>query len=405
MARVVVTGVGVISAAGVSRTPSLRLLSTASAQFTFRTFRARDGFPELGTVYGAHIGDFPVTEFLGTRGVRTLNRESRILMSAAVLACRDAGLDLEQLSGESVGVAAGTSFSGLNDYMELFIDGLTLGADRVNPSQGPQTGYNAPPSQLSIFLKASGPNLTISSGYASGIDATSYGAHFIRHARTRVVLAGGVETLSYFTIYAERMADDGFGRVRSLRPYDRRRTGTIPGEAAGILVLEDAKSAEGREVSPLAEVVGAGSAFASAKPGAGSEEAARRAIEQALAASKCDPSDIDAVVASGNGSPGLDATEARALYGVFGEGVDVCSVKGAVGESRAASGAVQAAVAALALKEGLLPPTIGFEELDSHLPPLRITKEAVDRPLRRIMVHSLDPAGYAAAIVLGSMVT
>ncbi|HSR23259.1 MAG TPA: beta-ketoacyl synthase N-terminal-like domain-containing protein, partial [Candidatus Eisenbacteria bacterium] len=348
--RVVVTGLGTLTAAGTCRSHLLR--GTVPTCFRPRSFAPHPGLPEIDGVCAASLPELPVRELLPARGVRALSDEGRAALCAAVLACREARIELraEPAQAAEVGVALGTTRAGLDEYVRLFSEGVALGPDGVMPARGPRTGYNTPASELSIVLAAGGPNLTVSSGAASAGDAIAAAADLVREGRASAMLAGGVDLLSYMAVRAERGIDPGFGTVADPRPFDRDRRGGSPGEAAVVLVVEDAARAARREATCLAELAGMGTAFAPGAAVSGSADAARRAVAEALACAGVGASEVDAVIASACGSPERDATEASALVSALGDRVPVCSAAGAVGDCGGAAAAVQVALAVAALE-------------------------------------------------------
>lgn len=368
-----------------------------------RTLPAPPGLPAAAEVRALRLGPVATAEYLGTRGVRALSPESRAFAVAAVAACRDAGLPrafAREPDGEpSAGVAAGTGSAGLGEYADLFARRLEYGVRGVNPAQGPQTGLNAPAATVSIFTGAGGPNLTLAGGRAASTDALAAALRTVRSGEAGVMLAGGVHLLTHTELQARRTTDPAFGTSGEARPFDRARDGAVPGEAAVVLVLEDAAGAARRGAPVLADVLGAGSALESGERGVAA--AAGRAVSAALAESALRAEDVDAVFSSASGDGALDAAEAQAVHDLFGDRIPVCAVPGALGDCAGAGGALQAAVAALALRSGRMPGTPGFGTADPAVPALCIPRAAAAAPLRRVLVLSLDPRGSAAALLLG----
>jgi 3-oxoacyl-(acyl-carrier-protein) synthase len=393
---VVITGIGAVTVAGVGVDRLWRWVLAGRKPSGRQGFPPPPGLPPTSLVRAATIGEYDVREHVDIKKIRGLTPESRAFLVAAALACREADVPDKRCDDPSFGVVVGTTTAGLNDYVEMFASRLDLGVHNVNPARGPLTGPNTPAAQFSIFAGAAGPNLTICSGDCSAIDALAVATDLLRSGRADTVIVGGVDTLSYLLLCARQAADPTFGAVEVARPFDRRRTGAVPGEAAVAFVLERSTSAHARGARVLAEVLGAGTAF-----GTNSRVAAGRAARDALASAVIDPSDVETVLASAAGSVGPDAAEADLLHDLFGTNVSVCSVKGAVGECAAAAAAVHVAVAALSLCTGIVPATTGYREADPSLPPLSITTSprTVDRG--PALIHSFSPDGHAAALVLG----
>jgi 3-oxoacyl-[acyl-carrier-protein] synthase II len=400
--RLAVTGVGALTAAGAGREC---LLCATASRARPRTFTPYPGFAAVDGVWAASLPEPPVRELLPPRGTRALSVEGRALLCAAVLACREAGLPVpterpRPLGDRCAGVALGTTRAGLDDYWRLFTEGVANGPDGMSPALGPRTGFNTPASELSIMLGAAGPHLSVSSGAASAADAAGAAAGLLRRERAAAMLAGGVDVLSSMAVHAGRALDPAYGTIREPRPFDRGRGGAAPGEAAVVLVLEDAADAARRGARCLAELAGTGSAFDPAAGASGSVRAARRAVAEALAGAGADAREVDAVVASASGTPGGDAVEAAALASLFGHRPPVCSVSGAVGDCAGAGSAVQLAAAVAALESQRVPATAGLRDRDPMLPDLRLTREPMACALGLVLVLAVDPAGYASAVLL-----
>jgi 3-oxoacyl-[acyl-carrier-protein] synthase II len=382
--NVAITGVGSLSALGEDLAGSLLEGRTA---FSRRELEPRWKFPGRASLYAAHLGEIPTDELIGKKGLRTLNRETKAFMCAAVLACRDADVDPATWRRSEVGVFTATELGGLDDYVELLSHGLYAGWDRVNPAQGPQCGFNAPASQLAIRLGAEGPSLTVSAGVTSGLEAIAYAAEFLEWGRACRMLAGGVDTWSAFAAHAR----EGTAKPEQPpRPFDSERTGTVYGEAAVVLMLEPGAggptiAGAGRAIEPM---------------DGGLVTASRRAIAGALADAGLEGADVDVVVASASGDPLLDGAEAEALAAVLGEHVPVYAVKGSVGECLGGSGGLQMAAALLILARDVVPATAGFRELDPGGPRIGVRCAPVRTHARHVLVHALDAGGHAMAIVV-----
>src|SRR4030065_2926532 len=192
MDRVVITGIGVLSPVGIGRENFWEALSQGKTGF--RTISLFDT-----ALYKVHIAgeisDFDPVSFLGKKGLRTLDRSTRLLSSAAKLAIDDAKLQITDENTNSIGVSIGTTFGSLHSISQFDREGLIEGPKFVNPSHFPNTVINSPASQVSIRFKIKGFNTTISTGFCAGLDAIYYAADFIKLNRADVILTGAVEEL------------------------------------------------------------------------------------------------------------------------------------------------------------------------------------------------------------------
>ena len=411
--RAAVTAIGALTAAGEGHRPLWDDVCAGTCRAAPRSLPAPPGLPAAEPVHLAALPPPAAEKYLGRRGLRVLSRESTALAVAAALACCEGGLPHgPDRDDPGTGVAAGTTSAGLDAYVELFAARLSDGVRGVNPALGPQTGLNAPAATVSIFLGAAGPNLTFASGRAAALDALGAGLRAVRSGECAVMLAGGVQTLGHAELTAARTGDPSFGTVSVARPFDRDRAGAVPGEAAVVLALEEVDHATRRGAVPLAEMLGAGSAAAddgaangSAADGGtadGGADAARRAVEAALAEAGAGPEEVDAVFVSACGDRGVDAAEAHALHALWPDGgVPVCAVSGVLGDCAGAQGAVQTAAAVVALRHGVVPGTAGVRTVDPALPRLALDSVARRRRLRRVLVLAVDAGGVAGALLLG----
>lgn len=396
--KIVITGIGIISPIGLEPEVFFNNLIIQNSAFSARTF-VENNLPNIPDFYGSFLKEFSSSNYLEGKGLRTLNYESQLFMSAAVNAFRQANLNRNLLK-ERMGVCCASIFAGYNDYAKLFVDGMSEGLNRINPAQGPQTGFNAPASQLAIYLDAQGPNMTITSGLASGLDAVAVAADFIVENRADVILVGGVDCLSYFSAHALLSRYKMECTAQPPKPFDSARQHTVFGEAACTFVIENYNYAVARKAPILAEVCSYGRAYQYPLSSSDLKSVAERAIQQALTESRVSPVEIDAVFASANGNYHLDAAEANALYSVFGNQTPVYSLKGVTGECLGASGAIQAAAAILSMNKRIIPKTFGYDNPDTSLPLISISTETATASLRQVLVNCLDETGYATALIL-----
>jgi len=356
--RVVVTGTGVIASigAGVEAFEQALWSGATGVKESIRT---------PGHVF-ADIGEFNPQPWLGNKGVRVLDRGTRLLCIAAQMALTATGLSQEgaEQGDAGLGISCGTMFGGVHSIAAFDWTGITDGPSLVSPMDFPNTVINAPAGQAAIKHKLRGVNSTICSGLASGLYAIDYAAEFLRLGRARYLRAGGMEEV------CEESAL-GFEKLQltspsgNPRPFGTDRDGVVAGEGAALWMLESEDTAKARGVTPIFEILGFGAAHdAQTAPGYQVRgNGATAAMQQALEYSGIGPDAIACIVASANGSRTGDEMEARALSNVFGtrlKDIPACAPKAALGESMGASGALCAAVAGLALSRQEVPPTAGF---------------------------------------------
>lgn len=399
-ADVVITGLGALTPFGVGAQAVRQGLLERRTLFSMTT-PALEAMPEMEPMLAARIDESAVPSVLGKKGLRAVNPESQLFIAAAQLALRDAGLEAGSMEAPQIGLFAGTTRAGLDEYLHYHVESLVWGMHRVSAARGPNTGFNAPASHGSIRLQLQGANMTLSSRTASSVDAIAYGADYLRKGRARFILAGGIDTFSYAV--AGGLRADGRVPTGPPQPYGAQRQLPVPGEGAVVLLMELRASAQQRGAKILASVGAWSAAFEPAVRGASVVAAGVRSLQGALAREGCSASGIDALFSSASGSRETDAAEAAALSKVFGAGLidtPVCAVKGTTGEWDGASGALQVLAAVQSLAEGVMPPTAGTEQVDPALPRLLLPQEPMARKFQRAAVHVLDPSGCSSTLVL-----
>ena len=403
---IVITGIGVLSAIAIGKDAYWEGLFQGTSGF--RTITLFDTSNFRVNIAG-EIADFDPLPFLGKKGLRDLDRSTRLLSSAAKLAIDDSKIEITEHNTHAMGVSVGTTFGSLHSISQFDRSGLIEGPRFVNPSHFPNTVINSPASHVSIRFKIKGFNTTISTGFCASLDAVSYAADFIRLNRADVVFAGGVEELceeTFMGFHALGCLSGTDGSAPICCPFDARRNGIILSEGAGVLVLEDEGHAMNRGASILATILGYGNAFDPFADknfnhaGAG----LRNAITIALREASLKPEDIDCIFACANSTKGLDGMETNVIKNVFREHaskIPVSSVKSMIGESFSASGALSLAAAVGTFQKGLVPPTINYREKDQTCDLDCVPNSARQKRIQNILVTAADPYGQNSAVILG----
>lgn len=406
--EIAITGIGVLSPIGIGKNNYWEALQLGKTGFN--QISLFDTSPFNVKIAG-EIKDFDPVLFLGKKGLRDLDRSTRLLCSAAGLAIEDAKLAISDENTHSIGVSVGTTFGSLHSISQFDRSGLIEGPRFVNPSHFPNTVLNSPASRVSIRFKIKGFNTTISTGFCSGLDAVSYAADFIRLNRADVILAGGVEELceeTFLGFYKLGYLSGADGSEPVCCPFDARRNGMIFSEGSAVLILENMEHALQREADILALVKGYGNSFdpSADKSFSNSGKGLSSAINIALQDAALNPGDIEYISAGANSTKGLDRMETEVIKEVFGRhafNIPVSSIKSMVGESFSASGTLSLSAAVGALKEGFMPPTVGYSEKDPECDLDYIPNIARERIINNVLVISSDPYGNNSAIVLGKV--
>jgi 3-oxoacyl-[acyl-carrier-protein] synthase II len=402
---IVITGIGVLSSIGIGREQYWEGLSTGRTGFSTISLFDTSGFD---VSIAGEIRNFDPVTLLGKKGLRELDRSTRLISSAAKLAIEDGRFEISEENIQSVGVSVGTTFGSLHSISQFDQTGLIEGPRYVNPSHFPNTVINSPASRVSIRFKIKGFNTTISTGFCAGIDAVSYASDFIRLNRADVVLAGGVEELCEETFRGFYQLGCLSGRNGSdtiCRPFDARRNGTVLSEGAALLVLESEEHALMRGADILAKISGYGNSFdPEARMDFGHQgKGLRNAVNIALKDASLTPEDIDYVSACANSTKGLDRMETAVLKDLLGEHafrIPISSIKSMIGETFSASGALSCAAAACALRNGKIPPTVNYAVRDPDCDLDYVPNEPREKDIHSALVVSSDPYGNNSAIIL-----
>jgi 3-oxoacyl-[acyl-carrier-protein] synthase II len=350
---------------------------------------------------------------------RQLDRFSQFGLVTGQLALADAGLRPGEggaASPERIGIYLGSALGGIAYAEEQHERYLAKGIRQVAPNLALAVFGGAAPANLGIALDVRGPILSTANSCASGAVAIGEAVGAIRAGEIDAAIAGGVE------IPLSPLAFGAFDIIRALsngsnddpahacRPFDARRDGFVMGEGAALLVLESDEIVRARGVEPYAEVMGYGAtsdAYHMVQPRADGREAAR-AARIALAQAIVSPEEIDYVSAHASSTPLGDIAEARAIALALGAGVasevPVSGTKALYGHPLGASGAIEAAICALAIRDGWAPASVNLEEPDPEIAALLpcLLREGREGKYRRILSTSFGFGGLNAALVFGA---
>lgn len=388
--RVAVTGVGVLTALGEGRGETWKgLLEGRTAVGAIQGYDASS----LSTRLAAELPDFKATRYAPRKSLRMTTRNDRLAIAGAALAAEDAGLDLagDAAAGGGYDPERAGVFVGGNKEIsnpEHLLNGSLAGRREDGRADLRQLGERASSAFYPLYFveglqSASLFHLSHAHGFKgansyyhgtadAGLTALARGYRSIKGGESDVVIAGGFDDAASWWVMTKM---DGLGVLTTrneagsgaFRPYDRERSGSVLGEGAAFLVMEEWEAAERRGARIYAEVRGFGATqdpeLVTPHPDG---EPLAAALRKALREARVDAGDVDYVAAHGCATQLGDLTEARALTSVFGRdsGTAAGSVKPAAGHLVAGAGALNAAVCAMALDGGALPPTLGLDDLD-----------------------------------------
>ena len=403
--RVAVTGIGVVTPIGIARDAMWDGLRAARSavrpvtRFDASIFRSQ---------IAAEI-DFHPSDFIEERRVRRLDRFGQFTVASARLAIEDSGLDLGREDRERIGSSMGTALGGVGFAEEQFLVFKSEGIRAVAPTLATNVFAGAASCNVAIEFGVQGPNSTNAMSCASGTMGIGDGFRQIRDDYADVMICGGVEAplnqlcFGAFAII-RAMSTRNTAPERASRPFDRERDGFVMGEGAGVLVLEEYARAKARGAHIYAEVCGysfCNDAHHMTAPRPDGSQAAR-AMRGALADAHVSPREIAYVNAHGSSTPLNDPTETRAIKSVFGDhaaALQVSSTKAYYGHALGASGAIEAAICALSLERGWLPPTLNLENPADGCDLDYIPGAGRDASVEYVLSNSFGFGGINAALV------
>ena len=407
MRRVVITGVGLVSSLGLNvRTFWDNVKRGKSGISLIESFDASD-FPVR---IAGEIKGFNPLDYLDGRTARRIDRFCQFGLVSAMEAVEDSGLDLDREDRTAIGVMVGSGIGGLYEIEAQHTRLIEKGPSKISPFMIPKLMVNAASGQISIHFSLNGPNSAVATACASASNAIGHAFDIIRHDRADVMLCGGAEAAVTQLGVAGFIAMNAVSRrneepTRASRPFDLRRDGFVIGEGAGILILEELGRAKKRGAKIYAEVAGYGMSgdgyhIAAPEP---EGKGAILSIKQALKDSGLAKSDISYINAHGTGTPLGDIAETIAIKAVFGDDartLAVSSTKSMIGHLLGASGGPELIATALALGEGVIPPTINLEEKDPRCDLDYVPNEAREQKLTAAMSNSFGFGGHNASLVI-----
>ncbi len=405
--RVVITGIGLVSAVGNDTATVWRALCEGkSGAKTLTTF---DATP-FATKFAAPVNDFDASQYMDKKEVRRNDRFVHYAMGAARQALTDSGFEITEENADDVGVIIGSGIGGMNTCHDQFKTLFDRGPDRISPFFITMFITDIAAGFVSLTVGARGPNFATVSACATGANAIGEAAEMIRRGDAVAMLAGGAEA------GITPMGLASFGSMKALsrrndepehasRPFDKERDGFVMGDGAGILLLEDEEHARKRGARIYAEVAGYASTADAhhitepAPQGAG----LARAIKRALVKANLSPEQVQYINAHGTATYLNDLHETQGIKSVFGDHAKklaVCSTKSMIGHTLGAAGGIEAGVTALTLYHGVITPTINYTTPDPELDLDYVPNEAREAKVEVAMSNSMGFGGHNAVLAM-----
>lgn len=407
--RVVVTGIGVVSPIGNDLESFWKNLTAGKSGI--RLLTAFDPSPYPCRIAG-EVCDFdPTPYFNNPKDVRRSDRYAHFAMAAAKMAVAHAGIDFEALDRDRIGVMVGSGIGGLDTYHVQHTKLVHQGPDRVSPFVIPMMIANIASGQISMEYGLRGPNMAIVTACATSNHNIGEAWRMIKFGDADAFIAGGSEA----SISPLGLA--GFSNMRALssrndeperasRPFDTGRDGFVMGEGSGVVVIEELEHAKARGAEIICELAGYGVSadayhLTSPDPEGGG---AAKCMDNALRHAKLNPADIGYVNAHGTSTPVGDACETAAIKRTFGDyaknGLIVSSSKSMTGHLLGAAGGIELAACAMAIRDGLIPPTINLDDPDPKCDLDYVPHVAREAKITSAISNSFGFGGHNASVVL-----
>lgn len=406
--RVVVTGVGAVTAVGLDvATTWAALLAGESGGALITKFDA-SRFPVR---FACEVKGFDPLKFMERKEAKRADAYTQYAVAASVQAMEDAGFGSGGFDPEMTGVIVGSGVGGLKSFEEQHDVYRELGPSKISPFFIPTFIADIAAGVVSMRLGAKGPNYATVSACSTSAHAIGDAFRAIQYGDADVMVSGGAEAA------VTPMAIGGFANMKALsernddpasasRPFDKDRDGFVMGEGAGILILEELEHAKRRGARIYGEVVGYGATgdayHLTGQPE--DHEGLQRSMRRALKDAGLEPHQVDYVNAHGTSTPMNDPNEARAIAKVFGDAaasLSVSSTKSATGHMLGAAGAVEAIACLLAIRDQVVPPTINYHTVDPDCGPLDFTPNVPKRrSIRSAVSNSAGFGGHNVSLAI-----
>jgi 3-oxoacyl-[acyl-carrier-protein] synthase II len=360
--------------------------------------------------FAGEVKGFEPTDYIDRKNVRRMDRFAQLAVAAGIQAVKQADLKIDASNQEEIGVFIGSGIGGLTTLFEQAKVLVEKGPDRVSPFLAPMMIADIAAAQISIALEVKGPNMCHTSACSSGSDAIGAAYEFIKNGNAQVMIAGGAESFinplgitAFSSLKALSTRNDA--PRKASRPFDRERDGFIVSEGSVVLILESEGHAIKRGANIMAEILGYGAtadAFHVTQPLENGEGAAR-AMQIAIKRSGVKPEEIDYINAHGTSTQLNDAMETKAIKTAMGEyayKVPISSTKSMTGHLIGCAGAIEPAICIMTILNGVIPPTINYENPDPACDLDYVPNTARKAEVNIALTNSFGFGGHNSVLIL-----
>lgn len=406
MKRVVITGLGAITPIGIGKTNYWNSLLQGKSGIGYIN---RFDTENYEVKIGAEIKGFNPSDFIDKREAKRMDRFTQYAVAAAKLALEDGSVPLNNLDVEKAGVIIGSGIGGMETLEKEHSKLIEKGPRRVSPFFIPMMISNMASGQISMIFGFKGPTMAISTACASGTHAIGEAFKMIKEGKMDMMIAGGSEaTITPISLAGfcsmKALSTRNDDPIKASRPFDRERDGFVMGEGAGVLILEELTHALNRGANIYGEIVGYGAtsdAYHITQPepnGNGAKDAMKLALEEG----KIHYSKVDYINAHGTSTYYNDKLETLAIKNLFKDhayNLNISSTKSMTGHLLGAAGGIEAIATILAIKEGVIPPTINYENPDPECDLNYTPNIAINKDITYALSNSLGFGGHNGSIL------
>tara|TARA_Y200000002_G_scaffold94609_1_gene76263 strand:- start:1605 stop:2843 length:1239 start_codon:yes stop_codon:yes gene_type:complete len=404
--RIAVTGLGLLTSVGTDVASAWDAICNGKSGITPIT---RFDVSEFSTRFGGSLQDFDRDKYIAPKEARRMDEFMHYGIAAGVQALEDSGLEESGFDPERFGVAVGSGIGGITTIEETALQIHESGPRKVTPFFVPGSIINMISGNLSIRFNLKGPNISVVTACTTGTHNIGLAANMISNSQADIMLVGGAEMAT------SRVGLGGFCAARALstrnddperasRPWDKDRDGFVLSDGAGVMVLEEMEHAQKRGATIYAELVGfgmSGDAYHMTAPSEGGEGAAR-CMRNALHSAQLDPSEIDYINAHGTSTLAGDVAESQAVKTVFGDHAHklcVSSTKSMIGHLLGASGAAEAIVSVLTLRDQIVSPTINLDNTEEGCDLDYVPHTAREQQVNAVLSNSFGFGGTNGSLI------
>lgn len=403
--RVVITGLGVVSPLGCGK-----------EVFWDNLIAGKSGIAPMVSLdllpykckLGGEVRDLKPEMYLGSKGLKYLNKGTRFLGSAAKMAIDDARLPTDGTLSEKMGIVIGSSLGNFSETTDYFYEIIRNNPSELSPMLSYDVALNSSINYVSVIFKIKGLARTISAGFTSSTDAIGDAFKMIQRDMVKVIVAGGVEQISidlYLIFYLRGLLSGLDGAREASLPLDKERNGFVMAEGSYVVILEELQHALDRGAHIYAEVTGFGNTFVGGKdhPAEVRVRRAEKAMHDALEDAGIKREGIDFIGANANGCRMQDAVEAKAIQSLFGAGSDripVSAIKSNIGESYGTAGAAQLISSIMSISTGQIPHIMNHCNKDPEINLNLILGKPLKKEIKNALINTMDYDGNNTSLMI-----